>query len=195
MGGPKALLRDEDGTPWVVRSVRVLAAGGCDPVLVVVGAAADEVRALLPPQVRAVTATDWRQGMGASLRAGLATLAGQTPGESADAGTPAAGLPASPVPGPDAGVVGLVDTPGVTSAVVARLVAVVARVDAGPDVLARACYRGIPGHPVLLGRRHWAGAASAAHGDAGARGYLAARSDVRLVESGDVGHGEDRDIP
>ncbi|HET6529482.1 MAG TPA: NTP transferase domain-containing protein, partial [Actinoplanes sp.] len=38
MGTPKALLRDPDGTAWVTRSARVLVAGGCRPVLVVVGA-------------------------------------------------------------------------------------------------------------------------------------------------------------
>ena len=116
----------------------------------------------------AVEAPDWADGMGASLRAGLAALegAGQAPGE----GTAV-----------DAAVVHLVDLPGVTAGAVARLVAV-----GGHDVLARAAYGGRPGHPVLLGRAHWAGVRAAAVGDAGARGYLAGRADVVLVECGDL---------
>jgi CTP:molybdopterin cytidylyltransferase MocA len=80
MGGPKALLRDEAGTPWVVRTVRVLHEGGVHEVVVVVGAAADEVRAALlaaalpDDVVRLVVAEDWAEGMGASLRAGLVAV-------------------------------------------------------------------------------------------------------------------------
>jgi nicotine blue oxidoreductase len=116
-----------------------------------------------------VETPDWADGMGASLRAGLAAL------DETDA---------------DAAVVHLVDLPGVTAAAVARLAAV-----AGPDVLARAAYGGRPGHPVLLGRAHWAGVRAAAVGDAGARGYLAARADVTLVECGDLAAPDDVDTP
>ena len=84
----------------------------------------------------------------------------------------------------------LVDLPGVTAAAVARLVAV-----GGHDVLARAAYGGRPGHPVLLGRAHWAGGAAVAVGDAGARGYLAGRADVVLVECGDLADADDVDTP
>jgi nicotine blue oxidoreductase len=173
MGGPKALLRDAGGTAWVTRAARVLSTGGCAPVLVVAGAAAEQVVPLLPDGVRSVVAADWAEGMGASLRAGLAALDR---------------LPAAA--GARAVLVGLVDTPGVDAAVVTRLLGV-----AGPDVLARAAYHGHPGHPVLLGRRHWAGVAATAAGDAGARGYLAGRDDVRLVECGDLGSGDDLDVP
>ena len=58
--------------------------------------------------------------------------------------------------------------------------------------LARAAYDGVPGHPVLLGRDHWAGVAAAATGDRGARDYLAA-ADVVLVECGDLASGRDVD--
>jgi nicotine blue oxidoreductase len=174
MGRPKGLLTDPDGVAWVTRSAAVLAAGGCDPVLVVVGARADEVAALVPAGARVVTAPDWAEGMGASLRAGLAALD--------DLAGPAV----------QAAVVGLVDTPGVTAAVVSRLVAHARR--GTPDGLARAGYHGAPGHPVLLGRRHWAAVAGQAHGDAGARGYLAGR-EVVTVECADVGDGRDVDRP
>ena len=116
-------------------------------------------------------ATDWAEGMGASLRAGLAAL------EVLD-------------PVPDAALVHLVDLPGVTAAAVARLAA-----RATPDVLARAAYDGRPAHPVLLGRAHWPGVLAAATGDAGARGYLAGHPDLELVECGDLAVPDDVDTP
>jgi len=127
MGGPKGLLRDPDGTPWAARVVQTLRSGGCSQVSVVVGAAADQVRALLPDDVEVVLAEDWAQGMGASLREGLDALMADGSGA------------------PDAVLVTLVDLPGVTAEVVARLVAHTA-----PSVLARAGYGGVPGHPVLI---------------------------------------------
>ena len=168
MGRPKALV-ELDGEPLVARALRTLVDGGAAPVVVVVGARSDDVRAVLPTDVRPVEAPDWADGMGASLRAGLTAL------EDTAA---------------DAAVVHLVDLPGVTPGAVARLVAV-----AGHDVLARAAYGGRPGHPVLLGRVHWAGVAATAVGDAGARGYLAGRADVRLVECGDLAAPDDVDTP
>jgi nicotine blue oxidoreductase len=87
----------------------------------------------------------------------------------------------------EAVVVSLVDTPGVTAAAVARLVAL-----AAPGALARCAYDGVPGHPVLLGRDHWAGVVETAAGDAGARTYLRAHA-VTLVEAADVADGTDVD--
>ena len=168
MGRPKALVGLE-GEPLVARALRALVDGGATPVVVVLGARADEVRAALPAGVWAVEAPDWADGMSASLRAGLTAL------EST---------------GADAAVVHLVDLPGVTAAAVARLAAV-----AGRDTLARAAFEGRPGHPVLLGRAHWAGVRAAAAGDAGARGYLAGRADVTLVECGDLAAPDDVDTP
>lgn len=169
MGGPKALV-ELAGEPLVRRALRALQDGGCDPVLVVLGAAADAVRAVLPPDVHAVDARGWQEGMGASLRAGLAALDALQP-------VPAAAL------------VHLVDLPGITAAAIARLVAA-----STPDVLARATYGGRPAHPVLLGRAHWAGVRDTAVGDAGARGYLAAHP-VQPVECGDLAEPDDVDTP
>ncbi|HEY6797851.1 MAG TPA: NTP transferase domain-containing protein [Kineosporiaceae bacterium] len=173
MGVPKGLVRAEDGLAWVTRSAQVLITGGCVPVLVVVGARAAEVAVLVPGPARAVPASDWAEGMGASLRAGLRAAL-----EVADDAV--------------AVVVSLVDTPGVTAEVVRRLAAW-ARA-AGPESLARAAYQGTPGHPVVLGRAHWSAVADGARGDSGARGYLAGRDVVR-VECGDVGDGRDVDTP
>jgi CTP:molybdopterin cytidylyltransferase MocA len=171
MGRPKALV-EVDGVPLVTRALAVLRAGGCAPLLVVVGAAADEVAAVVGDAASVATADDWATGMGASLRAGLAALAA----------------------GPDgaqAAVVHLVDLPGVGAAAVARLGAAAT----GPDVLVRAAYDGVPGHPVLLGRAHWTAVAEGAVGDAGARGYLAGHPGLRLVECGDVADPHDVDTP
>jgi CTP:molybdopterin cytidylyltransferase MocA len=167
MGRPKALVSDDDG-PWLLRAVRALGDGGCDAVTVVLGAAADEARDLLDGvDARVVVAADWAEGMGASLRAGLDAL------RAVEA---------------DAVVVSLVDLPDVTSDVVRRVLAA----GAGPAALARASYDGIPGHPVVIGREHWAGVVDTANGDRGARDYLATH-EVRLVECGDLATGRDRD--
>jgi len=168
MGRPKALVHDPGGTSWLVRSVGVLRDGGCQTVTVVLGAAAEEAAGLVPEGAAVVVADDWSEGMGASLRVGLSALP-----EAADAV-----------------VVSLVDLPDVDADVVRRVV------EAGTDpaVLARAAYGGVPGHPVLLGRDHWAGVSGTASGDAGARDYLRER-DVRLVECGDLATGRDVDRP
>lgn len=72
MGTPKALV---DG--WLRRSVQILADGGCEQVHVVLGASADEARRLLDGlDVEVVVAEDWADGMGASLRRGLAAIDG-----------------------------------------------------------------------------------------------------------------------
>ena len=167
MGGPKALV-ELGGEPLVRRALRVLADGGCAPRVVVLGAAADAVRAVLPHGVTAVVAPDWAEGMGASLRTGLAALP----------------------PDADAVLVHLVDLPGVTAAAVARLAA-----DAGPTTLRRAAYHARPAHPVVLGRDHWAAVASVATGDDGAREYLKANPALELVECADIATPDDVDTP
>ncbi len=167
-GGPKALVELE-GEPLVLRALRTLSAAGCRPVRVVVGAAAERVLALLPDPAQAVSAEDWAGGMGASLRAGLTSL------ETTDRA---------------AALIHLVDLPWVGPDVIARLTA-----HATPEAVARAAYDGVPGHPVLLGRRWWADVAKSARGDRGARDWLATREDLALIECGDLGSGRDVDRP
>ncbi len=170
MGRPKALV-ELDGEPLVRRALRVLRDGGCAPLVVVVGAQAERVRAVLPADVLAVVEPGWAEGMGASLRAGLTALARLDPQ-------------------PVAALVHLVDLPGVSATAVARLAGL-----AAPDVLARAAFAGRPGHPVLIGRTHWPAVSAMATGDAGARGYLAGNPAVELVECGDVADPDDVDTP
>jgi nicotine blue oxidoreductase len=169
-GAPKALVR-HDGRLLVERAVDVLRAAGCAPIVVVIGAAAGQVRAEASlGDATLVENADWDTGMGSSLRAGLATLAGTD--------APAA-------------VVQLVDMPGITPEAVRRFVPL-----AGPAVLAMAGYGARRGHPVLLGRDHWAGIAQFALGDVGARPYLARHSEsVHIVPCDDVADDADMDTP
>jgi nicotine blue oxidoreductase len=85
-------------------------------------------------------------------------------------------------------LISLVDLPDLVPEIVAR----VGTAQGSPHVLARASYDGVPGHPVLLGRDHWPGVLETAHGDRGAREYLATR-DVELIECGDLATGRDVD--
>ena len=167
-GAPKALRTDADGVPWLHRAVAALRGGGCDPVLVVLGAEADAARALIPEGVEAVVADDWADGLSASLKAGLRAI-------DADA---------------DAAVVTLVDLHGLPAEAVARILE--SPVEA--TTLRRATYAGRPGHPVLLGRDHWTAAAASAEGDRGAGRYLKTQG-AELVELSGLWDGEDDDGP
>jgi CTP:molybdopterin cytidylyltransferase MocA len=178
-GTPKALVDNGSG-PWVVRSLDVLAA--CEPRLVVIGASAAHVAALVPSDVHVVTNPDYRQGMGSSLRAGLTALTSVTTRTAQHAEPPI-----------DAVLVMLVDLPGVGPDVVARILRA-AGSDHVRSALLRAAYDGRPGHPVFLGRDHWEGVTAAAIGDRGAREYLSGQP-VRLVECADIGSGIDVDRP
>jgi CTP:molybdopterin cytidylyltransferase MocA len=162
MGTPKALVND-----WLRGGVDVLAAAGCSPVVVVLGAALQQAQALLhglPVIVSA--AVDWRDGLGASLRTGILALPAETP----------------------AAVVMLVDLPDVGEKVVRRVL----EGGSGPGTLTRASYHGRPGHPVVLGRAHWPGILATANGDVGARAYLD-RHAPALVECADLASGRDID--
>jgi nicotine blue oxidoreductase len=169
-GMPKALV-EVDGQLLVERGVATLRGGGCDPVVVVLGAAADTVRERADLGGAIVVDNGaWADGMGSSLRAGLAAVDGT--------GAPAV-------------VVLLVDTPGITADAVGRVAA-----GAAPQVLRVATYHGKQGHPVQLGRAHWAGVARLAVGDVGARPYLAAhRAEVTRVPCENVADGADVDRP
>lgn len=174
---PKGLLRDERQVPFVDRVLGNLFQGGCETVTVVLGASSVEASAVLAeagwvgdPAVEVVVCSDWAEGMGASLRTGLDCLEGGSEADSA--------------------LVMLVDLPDVGPAVLGRVIAAAA----GEHSLVRATYDGTPGHPVLLGRSHWAGLLASVSGDRGARDYLADR-DVLEVECGDLATGADVDRP
>ena len=174
-GRPKALATTSEGTSWLVRAVETLASAGCYPVIVVLGAGADEAEALLggprPGEMVVSRAEDWADGLSASFRAGLRAATALDPGPLAVAVVP-------------------VDVPELTEATVRRLIGAAAL---DPDSLRQACFEGRPGHPVVIGRAHWAGLIASATGDTGARPYLLAHRAVP-VECGDLETGADIDV-
>lgn len=186
-GRPKALLEFR-GRPLVEHAVAALRDGGCAPVHVVLGASADTVRARAHlPGCALVENHEWEEGMGSSLRAGLASLAG----------TAARAV-----------VVALVDQPGIGAAAVARVRSAYtsahaspsaspsASQSASPSALAAAAYGGRRGHPVLLGADRWPEIVASARGDSGARSYLRAHeSEIALVDCSDVASPADIDTP
>ena len=190
-GRPKALV-EWDGAPLVVQGLKTLTAGGAEPALAVLGAEAEQVRTaatgLRDDQV--VVAGGWAEGVGASLRAGLAALAESTAA--------------------DAVVIVLVDQPLVRSEAVSRLVRAVdvtdpdSSADTNPNSspatsprtnadAAVATYGGRQGHPVGLRRAVWHEVAALAVGEIGARAWLNAHAG-RVHEVGCDGLGLPADI-
>lgn len=173
LGLPKALLRLPDGRPLGRVTAQRLHQAGCSRVLVVVGARADEVVATLPthePWLRVAVAKGWSHGLGHSLRRGLDELEGTSA---------------------SAALVALVDLPDLGVDVYRRVLGYAAPTN---DVLARAAYRGFPGHPVVIGRDYWPSTRAVACGDRGARDLLAQRRHD-MVECGDLATGRDVDTP
>jgi molybdenum cofactor cytidylyltransferase len=125
MGRPKALLPWHGATFVSVVASRLLAAG-LAPVVVVVGAHADAIRAsAIPEGVTLVENPDWRSGQAGSLRAGIASLPKDA----------------------SAAVVALVDQPQLATDTIQRLI------DAHRDTAApvvRPTFNGRGGHPFLI---------------------------------------------
>lgn len=152
LGWPKALV-ELDGRLLIERSVDLMVAATLAPRVVVLGAAADRVRAIADlSQVEVVENPDWEQGMAGSLLVGLRALTGRA----------------------DAAVVVLVDQPLIGVGAVERLV------DAwrGGAVAAVATYGGQPRNPVLLDAQLWPEIARSSGGDVGARSFLRGHPDV-----------------
>lgn len=170
-GGPKALARTGDGTPWLHLAVAALRAGGCARVVVALGAAASDALPLLPPGVEHVLVAGWNEGIAASLRHGL-LAAGRH--------------------GTDAVVVVTVDTPTMPANAVRRIVSAAA--PRPTDALVQAVYGGRPGHPVLIGRGHVPAIAATVTRNTGARPYLVANEALE-VECADLWDGVDVDGP
>lgn len=160
-GMPKVLAAEGR---WLRTAVRALTGGGCDEVVVVLGAAVVEV----PAPARPVIADDWADGMSASVRAGVEAL------DSAEWA-----------------VLHTVDTPDIGADVVRR---VLAAARASRSGLARAVYGHRPGHPVVVHRRHWPELLAGLDGDRGAGPFLRSRSDVVAVDCADLAGGRDVDV-
>lgn len=171
--GPKALLRFR-GRALVEVLADVLLAGGCQEVVAVLGAGAAEVRAAADlGRHRVIDNPGWESGMGGSFRAGVAAAAPE-----------------------DHVLIALVDQPGLTPVMVARLLA-----SHRPGRVTAAAYRGPDGtlrrgHPLLLDVTLRPEASASAAGDAGARHFLQTHPDlVDLVDCSDLSGGEDLDTP
>jgi len=146
LGRPKALL-DWHGKPIIAHIVDVVLASPARPVVVVLGAHAEQVRPALGSRpVQMVINPDWREGMSTSVRAGLAHL-------SADVA---------------AALFVLGDQPNVTPGLLATLVAHF-RETGAPILVPR--YRDRPGNPALFAREMFAELAQVT-GDRGGRPLL-----------------------
>lgn len=166
-GGPKQLARFR-GMPLLAHALTAMdAVPAIDPLVLVLGARADEVRAGVDTgPFTVVVAGDWAEGQAASLRAGVAALGDV-----------------------DAVLVCLGDQPLITPQVIAGTLDHHApRADA-----VRPAYGGVPGHPVLLGRRVLARVPEL-RGDVGARDLLAGMR-VRTWEAGHLCDPTDVDTP
>lgn len=170
LGRPKALVAFHD-EPLVRRGIRLLRRGGCDPVLVVVGAAADEAATMIGDTAQVVVNHRWEAGMGGSLRVGLAALRSSSVGAAA---------------------VALVDQPLVSPEAVRRLLAAWR----SGALVAAAAYDGVARNPVVLDVRTWDDVSRSATGDRGARELLRDRPEwVQAVACDAVASPRDIDTP
>ncbi|WP_432563615.1 nucleotidyltransferase family protein [Kineococcus sp. SYSU DK003] len=158
LGGPKALVCSEDGRTFVQRAGELLIDSGCSPVLVTTGARARDVEAHLPAGAHAVHVPEWQSGPGA----GLARV-----------------LRHPELDHVDALLITLVDLPHVTGRGVGDVLARAHR-----NAVVRAVERGRPGHPVLIGRDHFAAAARLSRDGRGLKDLLATASTVRVEVTG-----------
>ena len=183
MGMPKALVRLPGGKSLLTHSVEILREGGCGDIVVVLGAGepfvrkalevwADQVAQIMGDgQLHIVSNPEYAEGMSTSVRAGL---------------TAAQELRSRP----ESVVVQLVDTPEISPDAIDRL-----RKASSPSALVVATYGGIVGHPMLLGREHWAPIATSVSGDVGARQYLNGRDDLQRIACDGLGSPTDIDTP
>ncbi|NUL48937.1 NTP transferase domain-containing protein [Cellulosimicrobium funkei] len=196
--GPKALLsldHGRDGEPLVVRAARALVRGGCDEVVVVVGASGRLVRDALeaawvgtpePGRHRVVVNPDWESGLGSSFRAGIdaADRLLSAPGDVGDGSV----------------LLALVDQPGIGEAAIARLLDAAAQETTGRRVTA-AGYpdprgRLVRGHPLVFPLALARQAAALAAGDAAGRVWLREHPEaVDVVDMGPFATGRDLDTP
>ncbi len=131
MGGPKALLRFDDGATLLERQCGMLLEGGCSRIGVVIGAAAPEIRLAHPAiPARWLLNELWEQGQFTSLQIGIK---GMHATES------------------DGAVVLPVDVAGVSDAIISALIDA-AICNPHLDAIIPE-YNGRGGHPVLLSSR------------------------------------------
>ncbi|MCJ2078366.1 NTP transferase domain-containing protein [Methylobacterium sp. HMF5984] len=168
---PKLLAR-LDGTPLVRHAAEAALASRARPVVVVLGAHAVAVRAVLHNlDLVFVENAAFGSGLSTSLRAGLAALPAET----------------------DAAVILLGDMPRVTPEQIDRLAAAYRAAKPAPSAVVPTI-AGRRGNPVLLDRRVLGDAIASLSGDHGAGPLLKGRADV-LEIPGEPGTALDVDTP
>ena len=168
---PKLLAR-LDGTPLVRHAAEAALASRARPVVVVLGAHAVAVRAVLHNlDLIFVENAAFGSGLSTSLRAGLAALPAET----------------------DAAVILLGDMPRVTPGQIDRLAAAYRAAKPAPSAVVP-MIAGRRGNPVLLNRRVLGDALASLSGDYGAGPLLKGRADV-LEIPGEPGTALDVDTP
>lgn len=176
--GPKALLPYR-GRLLVEHIAGALFDGGCDDVVVILGADAARVRAECRlERCTVVENPDWASGMASSFKAGVAAV-GAANVEGSDA-----------VEGADAVLIALVDQPHINAEVVQHLLQI-----HRPQRITAAHYADArrPSHPMIFDPVHARQAAELAQDDAGARTFL--RRNPGLIDLVDcTGLGDDADI-
>lgn len=169
--GAAKQLAELDGRPLLEHAIRSIeSVPAIERVVVVLGARADEVRAGVDfGATEVVVCDDWATGQSASLKTGIAAIAGAA----------------------DAVVITLGDMPRVTPQVIARFADLAA--EHGAQARARAVYDGVPGHPVVLGSAFF-DAVAEIDGDIGARDLLRGIG-VERIECSHLSDAVDIDTP
>jgi molybdenum cofactor cytidylyltransferase len=170
--GRNKLVEPIGGTPMLRRVVDAVLASHARPVIVVVGNEADAVRhALDGLGVRTIENPDHREGLGASIRAGVSAVPDSCMGA----------------------LIVLGDMPGISAALIDRVIASFSLDKA--RAICVATYQGRRGHPVLFHRRFFPDLLALA-GDVGARCVLVRNeSDIHEVESDNDAPLSDIDTP
>ncbi len=159
MGGPNKLLQEANGLPLVVHAVRAALASQAVEVVVVIGHMADQVKPAIEHSIgsdkrlRFVVNPDFADGLSTSVRAGVAALGKEI----------------------DAAIVQLGDMPGVSAALLDRLMAAFSPVE-GRSICVPTV-NGKRGNPVLWDRRFFAEMA-AVSGDTGAKHLIGEHADL-----------------
>lgn len=172
MGGSNKLLESVEGVPLIRRTVSEATRSKADPIVVVLGHQADQVREALDGLTyEAVHNHDYTEGLSASLKAGISALPSNVEGA----------------------VVCLGDMPSVSGTHLDALI------DAFNPEEGRAIgvpvHKGKRGNPVLWARRFFA-VMGDVHGDVGARHLIGDHEDlVYEVEFGDTAVLTDLDTP
>jgi len=162
--GRNKLLVELNGKPLLRHAVEAAAKSSADPVIVVIGNEGDKVAAALAGlMVETVVNPDYAEGLSTSLKAGIAALPADC----------------------DGALVLLGDMPGVTSALLDRMIAAFSPGDDRDIVVAT--HGGKRGNPVLWARRFFP-EILALEGDCGAKPLIAANGElVCEVEAADDG--------